>query len=100
MQQADINASVRKFINDNFLFREGIEAIADDASFLDAGIIDSTGVLELVSYLEDTWGITVADDEMVPENFDSIRGLVAYLQRKRDDARALRAGPVPAFAGT
>jgi acyl carrier protein len=100
MQQADISASVRTFINDNFLFREGIEAIADDASFLDAGIIDSTGVLELVSYLEDTWGITVGDDEMVPENFDSIRGLVAYLQRKRDDARALRPGPVPAFAGT
>src|SRR5262249_58199104 len=79
--QSDISASVRKFINDNFLFREGLEAIADDASFLDAGIIDSTGVLELVSYLEDTWGITVADDEMLPENFHSIRRLVPYLQR-------------------
>jgi acyl carrier protein len=98
--QSDISASVRKFINDNFLFREGLEAIADDASFLDAGIIDSTGVLELVSYLEDTWGITVADDEMLPENFDSIRGIVAYLQRKRDAARAPRAGAWPALAGT
>jgi acyl carrier protein len=98
--QSDISASVRKFINDNFLFREGLEAIADDASFLDAGIIDSTGVLELVSYLEDTWGITVADDEMLPENFDSIRGIVAYLQRKRAARPAQAANPVPAFAGT
>jgi acyl carrier protein len=98
--QSDISASVRKFINDNFLFREGLEAIADDASFLDAGIIDSTGVLELVSYLEDSWGITVADDEMLPENFDSIRGIVAYLQRKREAVRATRAGAVPALAGT
>jgi acyl carrier protein len=98
--QSDISASVRKFINDNFLFREGLESIADDASFLDAGIIDSTGVLELVSYLEDTWGITVADDEMLPENFDSIRGIVAYLQRKREAARPARAGVVPALAGT
>jgi acyl carrier protein len=95
----DISASVRKFINENFLFREGIAAIADDASFLDAGIIDSTGVLELVSYLEDTWNITVADDEMLPENFDSIRGIVAYLQRKREAARP-RPGVVPALAGT
>jgi acyl carrier protein len=98
--QSDISASVRKFINDNFLFREGLEAIADDASFLDAGIIDSTGVLELVSYLEDTWGITVADDEMLPENFDSIRGIVAYLQRKMEGARGVRPGAVPALAGT
>jgi acyl carrier protein len=98
--QSDISASIRKFINENFLFREGLEAIADDASFLDAGIIDSTGVLELVSYLEDTWGITVADDEMLPENFDSIRGIAAYLQRKRDGARAPLTGAFPALAGT
>jgi acyl carrier protein len=98
--QSDISAAVRKFINDNFLFREGLDAIADDASFLDAGIIDSTGVLELVSYLEDTWGITVADDEMLPENFDSIRGIVAYLQRKRAARPTHGASACPALAGT
>jgi acyl carrier protein len=98
--QSDISASVRKFINDNFLFREGLETIAEDASFLDAGIMDSTGVLELVSYLEDTWGITVADDEMLPENFDSIRGIVAYLQRKRAARSVHGASVCPAFAGT
>jgi len=100
MQQSDISASVRKFINDNFLFREGLAAIADDASFLDAGIIDSTGVLELVSYLEDTWGIAVADEEMLPENFDSIRGIVAYLQRKRAARPVTGGGIRPALAGT
>jgi acyl carrier protein len=97
--QSDLSAAVRKFISDNFLFREGLEAIADDASFLDAGIIDSTGVLELVSYLEDTWGVTVADEEMLPENFDSIRGIVAYLQRKRA-APPLPGGICAALAGT
>ena len=95
----EISAAVRKFISDNFLFREGLEAIADDDSFLDAGIIDSTGVLELVSYLEETWGIVVADEEMLPENFDSIRGIVAYLQRKRA-GRTIAPGIVPAHAGT
>jgi acyl carrier protein len=96
---SEISAAVRKFISDNFLFREGLEAIADDASFLDAGIIDSTGVLELVSYLEETWGIVVADEEMMPENFDSIRGIVAYLQRKRS-VRTIAPGIVPALAAT
>ena len=78
----DIGVKVRKFIGDNFLFREDLGGIAEDTSFLDAGIIDSTGVLELISYLEGTWGIEVADEEMLPENFDSIRGIVAYLNRK------------------
>ena len=78
----DIGASVRRFIGENFLFREEIESLPDDASFLEAGIIDSTGVLELVCFLESTFGIEIADDEMLPENLDSIRAVSAYVQRK------------------
>jgi len=78
----DIGATVRRFIAENFLFREEMESLADDASFLEAGIIDSTGVLELVSFLESTFGIEVADAEMLPENLDSIRAVAAYVQRK------------------
>ena len=78
----DIGASVRRFIGENFLFREELESLPEEASFLEAGIIDSTGVLELVCFLESTFGIEIADDEMLPENLDSIRAVSAYVQRK------------------
>ncbi len=78
----DFSIPVRKFISENFLFREDTGSLADDDSFLEAGIIDSTGVLELISFLEETYKIEVTDDEMLPENFDSIRRIVAYLERK------------------
>jgi acyl carrier protein len=78
----DIGASVRRFIAENFLFREEIESLPEDASFLEAGIIDSTGVLELVCFLESSFDIEIADDEMLPENLDSIRAVTAYVQRK------------------
>lgn len=78
----DIGAAIRRFIGENFLFREEIESLPEDASFLEAGIIDSTGVLELVCFLESTFGIEIADDEMLPENLDSIRAVSSYVQRK------------------
>jgi acyl carrier protein len=84
----DISVTVRRFIGDNFLFREELESLPEDASFLDAGIIDSTGVLELVSFLESTFGIEIADEEMLPENLDSIRAVSAYVQRKIEPSRA------------
>jgi acyl carrier protein len=87
----DIGAAVRGFIAENFLFREDIEALPEDASFLDAGIIDSTGVLELVCFLETTFGIQIADDEMLPENLDSIRAVSAYVRRKTGSATQLAA---------
>jgi acyl carrier protein len=78
----DISTSVRRFIGENFLFREEIASLSEDASFLEAGIIDSTGVLELVCFLESTFGIEIADDEMLPENLDSIRAVSGYVHRK------------------
>ena len=78
----DIGLAVRRFISENFLFRDDGDAIAHDQSLLDAGIIDSTGVLELVCFLETTFGIEVQDDEMLPENLDSIRAISSYVARK------------------
>ncbi len=72
---------VRKFIETNFYVPEG-EALSDDASLIDRGVIDSTGVLELIGFLQDEYKIEVADDEMVPENLDSIARIEAYLTRK------------------
>jgi acyl carrier protein len=102
--QNELRSSVRKFISDNFLFREDVEAFSDDDSFLEAGIIDSTGVLELISYLEGAFAIEVGDDEMVPENFDSVSRIVAYLQRKLGAGESEESSPmgalaVPSYAG-
>ncbi|MBW1851048.1 MAG: acyl carrier protein [Deltaproteobacteria bacterium] len=72
---------IRNFIVENFLFGSD-NGLTDDASFLDEGIIDSTGILELVSFIEEDFGIAVEDEELIPENLDSIKNVVAYLERK------------------
>jgi acyl carrier protein len=79
----DISAQIKTFIIDNFLFGDG-SGLEEGTSFLDSGIIDSTGILELVTYLEETFGVSVADDELVPENLGSIASIVSYLKRKRN----------------
>jgi acyl carrier protein len=83
----DISQAIRRFIAENFLFRDEADAIANEASLLDAGIIDSTGVLELVCFLETTFGIEVADEDMLPENLDSIRAITSYVGRKLSERR-------------
>jgi acyl carrier protein len=72
---------IRAFIMENFLFGND-QDLNDDTSFLDEGIIDSTGILELVSFLEEEFGISLEDEEILPENLDSIKNVVAYLERK------------------
>ena len=72
---------IRNFIVDNFLFGDA-SSLQDDASFMDSGILDSTGVLELVTFLESTFGIKVTDREMVPENLDSVNRASAFSARK------------------
>lgn len=72
---------IRNFVIENFLFGKD-DGLKDDSSFLDEGIIDSTGVLELVDFLEETFSITVEDEELIPENLDSINNVVAYVERK------------------
>ena len=73
--------SIRGFVQDNFLFGEEI-TFSDDASLLEQGLIDSTGVLELVAFLEEQFGIAVEDEELVPENLDSIDNLMLFIERK------------------
>jgi acyl carrier protein len=77
-----IEDQIRQYIADNFLFSEDGYQLSDDASFLEEGIVDSTGVLELVMFVEDTFNTTVEDDEIVPENLDSVAQLAAYIRRK------------------
>ena len=72
---------IRKFILENFIL-EKPEDLVDDESMLEKGIMDSTGVLELVAFLESTYEIKVEDEELIPENLDSIKNIVNYLERK------------------
>ena len=82
---SDKKEKVRAFIVENFLFGSD-DGLEDGTSFLDEGIIDSTGVLELVDFLEATFSISVDDEELIPENLDSIENLVNYLERKTRQA--------------
>jgi acyl carrier protein len=77
----DISKQISTFITDNLLLGRTVD-IAGAPSFLEAGIIDSTGVLELVQFLEETWSLSVKDDEMVPENLDSLARLEAFVTKK------------------
>ena len=78
---SDHAQKISEFITSSLLLDSNVD-IAGTASFLEAGIIDSTGVLELVQFLEETWEISVKDEEMVPANLDSLAKLEAFVKRK------------------
>jgi len=77
-----IRKRLREFVAKNFYMADA-SSFDDTSSFLDRGIIDSTGVLELVSFVEGEYGLSVADEDIVPANFDSIDALAAFVARKR-----------------
>lgn len=77
---------IRNFIVENFLYGQD-DGFGDNVSFLEKGIIDSTGVLELVSFVEDKYGISVEDEELIPENFDSLVNLSAYITKKMNNGK-------------
>ncbi len=78
----NIKERVRKYLFDNYLMGGYPDRVTDCASFMEMGIIDSTGVLELVSFLEKTYNIHVEDAEMTPENLDTLNGIENYVRRK------------------
>jgi len=78
----EIKEQVRTFVTSNFYVADPA-ALEDSASLLDRGIIDSTGVLEVIFFIEDTFGITVEDSEMLPDNLDSIERIANFIARKK-----------------
>jgi len=76
------DAVIRTFVTSNFYVADP-QALSDDDSLLDAGIIDSTGVLDLIGFVEQEFGIKVADEDLVPENLDSISRIAAFVGRKQ-----------------
>jgi acyl carrier protein len=79
---ADVEHRIRQYITENFFLDGGQAALHNDDSFLEKGIIDSTGVLELVNWMEETFGFEVDDTELIPDNLDSIGRLVVFIERK------------------
>ena len=78
--------AIRRYILENYLFTDDASALADDASFLESGIIDSTGMMEVIFFLEENFSIRVEDEEMIPENLDSVNNLLRYIERKQGQA--------------
>ena len=82
METAVLKDTLREFIFENLMLGLRKHELDDTDSFLEKGIIDSTGVLELVAFVEQTFEFEVEDEELVPENFDSVAKLETYIQRK------------------
>jgi len=77
----NIETEIRKFIGENFIL-EGDDHLGDEDSLLEKGIIDSTGVLELLAFIEETYQFKIQDEELVPENLDSIKNISKFIQNK------------------
>ena len=77
----DIKEKIKTYVIDNFLFGDD-SGLGDETSFLEEGIVDSTGILELVDFLEKEYGFQVDDEELIPDNLDSISNITAYVARK------------------
>ena len=82
----DIIVDVRKFLRENFMLDDA--GIQDADSFMERHILDSTGFIELITFVEERFGLTVGDEEMLPENFDSLRNIQAFVARKQAAAGA------------
>ena len=84
-----IEALIRAYILENFLYTDDGEQLDNGDSFLETGIVDSTGVVELVMFVEESFGIEMPDEDVIPENFDAVEALVCYVQQKEKAAVAV-----------
>lgn len=78
----DIKPELRHYILDNYLFTDDEDQLQDGGSLIEDGIVDSTGILDLVGFIEETFEIQVPDTDLVPDNFDSVDKITAYIQRR------------------
>ncbi len=81
-----IEKSIRDYILDNFLFTDDQSALGNDDSFLEKGIIDSTGILELITFMEEEFELVVGEEEMIPENLDSVNRITSFIGGKQSSA--------------
>lgn len=84
-----IEAAIRTYIAQNLLFSDTGYPYGDESSFLQEGVVDSLGIMELVTFVSTEFGFQVQPDEVTPENFDSVTKLSAYIRRKQDPNKQL-----------
>jgi acyl carrier protein len=78
-----VEQKIRDYILENYLFTDDQSALSNNDSFLDKGILDSTGILEVIYFIEEDFDIKVEDEEMIPENLDSVNKIIAFVERKQ-----------------
>jgi len=81
--KTEIIKKIRDFIVENFLFGNDSEMVDNNDSFMENGIIDSTGILELIEYVEETYNINIEDEELIPENLDSLDNISSFIISKK-----------------
>ncbi len=84
--ESQVRAELREFVVDNFLMGDATALLEDSESLMDTGVVDSTGMLEIVMYLEQHFELKIKDRELVPENLDSVNNLVQFVLRKQSAA--------------
>lgn len=77
---------LRAYILESFLFTDDESALSNSDSFLEKSIIDSTGIMEVIFFIQDEFGIEVEDEEMIPDNLDSVNSIVAFIENKKKAA--------------
>jgi acyl carrier protein len=82
----DLRSRIQKFLLENYLFTSDASALKLDDSLLGRGIVDSTGMLEIIMFIEEQLGVTVADADMIPENLDSVNRIASFVESKRGSA--------------
>jgi len=86
LSQEEIIKIVKEYITENFLPSSGLDSFENEDSFMEKGIIDSTGVLELLEFIEERFNIRVEDEEVIPDNLDSLKKLSLFIKKKLDYA--------------
>lgn len=79
----DVETIVKKFIEENFLYKKGTKTLSGEDSLLDAGLIDSMGIFQLITFIETQFHVEVQDEDIVPENFETLNSIVALIDSKR-----------------
>jgi len=80
----DTAAKIRKFIVEEIMYQKNESALHYDASLLEGGIIDSTAILQLITYLQDEFKVSISNAEIVPENFDSVNSIAEFIENRRN----------------
>lgn len=78
-----LHDKIKSFVLQNYLFTDDVRALGSDDSLLGRGVVDSTGMLEIIFFIEEQLGVKVADEEMIPQNLDSVNRIAAYVRSKR-----------------